>query len=243
MEFTKMEALGNDFIVLDGVNQDIQLSSSDIKKLCNRHYGIGADGVLVLSKSKIYDFYMQIFNSDGSAAKMCGNGIRCVAKYVYENNIIAKSKLKIDTLSGVKHVYLSKEKILVDMGRAHIKSYEPYFLVSIGNQHAVKFVESIRNDNECQTNLKDYNVEFVEVVDNKHLKVRVVEKGVGETLACGSGACAAMYVSYMNHLCMEDVDVELLGGHLHIFYLNHHIFMEGYARIVYKGEIDIDESL
>lgn len=243
MEFTKMEALGNDFIVLDGMNQDIQLSSSDIKKLCDCHYGIGADGVLVLCKSKIYDFYMQIFNSDGSIAKMCGNGIRCVAKYVHENKMTTKNKLKIDTLSGVKHVSIDHDKILVDMGRAHIKSHEPYFLVSIGNQHAVKFVESIQNENECQTNLKDYNVEFVEIVDNKHIKVRVIEKGVGETLACGSGACAAMYSAYINHLCLEDIDVELPGGHLRIFYQNHHVFMEGYARIVYKGEIDINESL
>lgn len=240
MKFTKVEALGNDFIIIDGINQNIQLSQSDIKKLCHRHYGIGADGILLILKSKISDFYMQIFNSDGSEAKMCGNGVRCVAKYVYETKMTTKKKLRIDTLSGIKHVSLLYNQILVDMGKAHIENDEPYYFVTIGNQHAVKFVENIHDENECQSFLDDCNIEFVQRIDRQHLKVKVIERGVGETLACGSGACAAMYAAYKKNLCFNDVDVELFGGHLRVFYYHHHIYMEGPAQIVYKGEINIE---
>ncbi len=281
LNFTKMTGLGNDYIYIDCTNgTKIKNITEVARRLSDRHFGVGSDGVVLINKpeNENSDFKMRIFNSDGSEAEMCGNGIRCVAKFIHDNNLSQKDKLTIDTLAGIKKVKVIEDnkgncnEVIVDMGEPIFQDnnipydvYEPYTkdldldvkgekmrftALSMGNPHAVTFVENVDD-----FNVKDIgpiiernpkfpnrtNVEFVEILDKNNIKVRVWERGVGETLACGTGACAAVVASGLNGYTDELVTVQLPGGKLKIEWgTDNHIYMQGTAKTVYKGEINDD---
>ena len=273
--FSKMQAIGNDFVVIDNREKFFQYSFKLLAEfLCNRHYGIGADGILIIENSIKSDFKMRIFNKDGTEAEMCGNGIRCFAKYLYEKDITKYKKFTIETLSGEKSVELvvegetvvsisvdmgepvwefekipvnyfqkDKEEIIIEIDEEKIKTYP----VSIGNPHLVVFVENVDNFDveKYGKYLENYkyfinktNVEFVEIIDNTHIKIRVWERGVGETLACGTGACASAVVSYKQKSTDSRLTVDLPGGKLQINCLKN-IIMTGPAEFVFEGKLNI----
>lgn len=273
MKFTKMEGLGNDYIYVDAITQNISYDKDWITKISDRHFGIGADGLIALEKSDSHDFKMRMFNSDGSEGKMCGNGIRCLAKFAYDHHFTEDTHIRFETLSGTRIVDLKKENdqitgAIVDMGEPEIKTSlipmksenetcvdQPIVIdgqqiigtaVSMGNPHFVIFVDKMPEDIETlgrKIETSSYfpeqvNVEFVEVINDEHIKMRVWERGSGETFACGTGACACMYASYLTKRTKDHVKVTLLGGDLNI-HLNddHHIMMEGPATTVFEGEI------
>lgn len=273
LKFTKMEGIGNDYIYFDGIHQNVPMNKEFIQKISNRNYGIGSDGMIVILNSEICDFKMRMFNLDGSEGKMCGNGIRCFSKYVYEHHLTDKTYLEIETLAGVKKVWLNVENgevisVRVDMGEPIIKTSDipclfekdtmideavevsgrEYYVtsVSMGNPHAVIFVDDLDFDisiigkqlEHHPLYPEDVNVEFVVVVDESHIKMRVWERGSGETLACGTGACASMYASYLNKYCGSKVQVSLKGGTLDIELKDGNIYMSGPARVSFEGTID-----
>lgn len=246
------------------------------KILSDRHFGIGADGIILIENSNKADFKMRIFNSDGSEAEMCGNGIRCVGKYVYDNGLTDKEEIQIETLAGIKKLKLSCQNhicnlVEVDMGEPKFKSIDipsiegeeinkdlyisiddrtfRFTVVSMGNPHAVTFVENVEEiplelygpiiENHPKFPNKT-NVEFVQVKDSNHIKMRVWERGAGETLACGTGACASVVASGVNGYTNEDVVVELPGGKLNIKWKNdNHVYMKGPATKVFDGEMQL----
>ena len=268
--FSKMQATGNDFIVID-LNKNNFLYDLKVLSnyLCNRHLGIGADGVIFLSKSQIADFKMRIINSDGSEAEMCGNGIRCLGKYIYENHNIDTNIIKIETLAGIKEIeILNKEdKIKVDMGKP-IFDYEKipvfyenygiinikiesdiyeFFPISMGNPHVVCFKDNIdiidlKKIGNIIENYKYFpnktNVEFVQIIDDKNIKLRVWERGVGETLSCGTGACSAAVISNIKKFTNNELNVETKGGKLKIIY-NENVKLIGEAIKVFEGKINL----
>ncbi len=270
MEFTKMQGLGNDFIVVNNIKENIKNPSEVAQIICDRHFGIGADGLLLIEASQCADYKMILFNADGSEAEMCGNGIRCIAKYIY-SKMEQKKVLTIETLAGVKTLEIQGNDVRVDMGEPILASEkvpvisnskevvnekfmfgkdETYEItaVSMGNPHAVLYVNDVDTAEverigkliENNTNIfpKRTNVEFVQVIDPKHTKIRVWERGVGETLACGTGTCASIVASVLNNKTDRDVEVTLPGGKLYITWAeNNHIFMTGNADIVFEGVI------
>lgn len=273
LKFTKMEGIGNDYIYFDGIHQNVPMNSTFIQRISDRHCGIGSDGMIVILESKHYDFKMRMFNRDGSEGKMCGNGIRCFAKFVYDHHLTKKTYLEVETLGGVKKLWLTIEhekvtSVKVDMGEPILKTpfipclYEKekminepvviadktYWLttLSMGNPHTVVYVETLDFEIEkigpkFEKHVmfpESVNTEFVKVIDRQHIQMRVWERGSGETKACGTGACASMYASYLNGLCDRHVEVELLGGTLDISYADGHIFMNGPAQTVFEGTID-----
>ncbi len=257
MRFTKMHGAGNDYLYVYGeVPEDIARLS---QRLSDRHFGVGGDGMIYISHSDIADFKMRIFNADGSEAKMCGNGIRCVGKYVYDKGYTDRTQLKIETLSGIKTLELSVENgkvisVSVDMGKAaagekrqvHEIDLIP---VDVGNPHAVIFVDDmdkIAVDKlgpiiERSGSFPDgVNVEFVRVISDKELRMRVWERGSGITLACGTGACATVAAAVQEGYCKhgDSVSVHLDGGTLNIIISeNGNVTMIGPAVTVYDGEI------
>ena len=263
MKFTKMHGLGNDYLYVyaDAPENVAELS----RRLSERHFGAGSDGMIYISRSDIADFKMRIFNADGSEAKMCGNGIRCVGKYVYDKGYTDKKLISIETLSGIKKLTLKVaadkvKEVTVDMGKA--EAYEPMTLtadnnevtlipVSVGNPHAVIFVEDI--DTAPLTTLgpklerheafpDGVNVEFVEVKSADKLRMRVWERGSGVTMACGTGACASVAAAISANYCQYDeaVSVELDGGTLEIGIASDNtVRMTGPAETVYEGETEI----
>ena len=276
LKFTKMEGIGNDYIYFDGIHQNIPMNKNFISHVSNRHFGIGSDGIIVILPSEQYDFQMRMFNIDGSEGKMCGNGIRCFAKFVYDHHLTDKTYLEIDTLAGVKKLWLTIQDrkvsaVKVDMGKPslNVKDIpclfekeqmidEPVMIdgkvyrltsVSMGNPHTVTYVDDLDFDIEkigpsFEKNAmfpESVNTEFVEVVNRQYLKMRVWERGSGETMACGTGACAVMYASYVNGLCDNHVQVELLGGILDIEYRDGIILMKGPARATFEGIIDEED--
>lgn len=275
LTFTKMEGLGNDYVYFDGIHQDIPLDAHFIAKISNRHFGIGSDGIIVILASKQYDFKMRMFNQDGSEAMMCGNGIRCFAKFCYDHHLTDKKVLSIETKAGLRIVELLFEEntvigAKVDMGVPILETNKipclfekekmineaitiantTYSLtaVSMGNPHVVTFVDSLDFDIEKVGPLfekhpmfpESVNVEFVEVIDEHYVKMRVYERGSGETMACGTGACAVYMASYVNGYTNGKVTVELLGGCLDITFVDGHIFMEGPATTVFEGKIVVE---
>lgn len=271
--FTKMQATGNDFIILNYIENRLEYSHKLLAEfMCNRHFGVGADGILILEESNIADFKMRIFNKDGSEAEMCGNGIRCFAKYVYEKGLIKKEKFKIETLAGIKNIELVVEgrtvnEIIINMGKAefdiekipvislldkkiesiHIDKYTVY-PISMGNPHAVCFVDNLKEINieEPGKRIENYkcfpnktNVEFVQIKNENSIKVRVWERGVGETLACGTGACASSIIANKYKSTSSELTVDLLGGKLKTKYENEEIKLIGSAEIVFEGKIEI----
>ena len=271
IEFTKMHGLGNDYIYIDRTNSKNNiLRERDLPRvaryLSNRHFGIGGDGIILVEKSNIADFKMRIFNSDGSEAEMCGNGIRCFGKYVYEKGLIEKENINIETLAGIKKVKLIKnndnkiEKIEVNMGipRIYMKidlkildKNLKIIPISMGNPHAVIFVDNIEKIDidkygPAIENNKYFprktNVEFVEILDRNLVKMRVWERGAKETYACGTGACAAVVAGNVNNLNKKQVKVLLKGGELEINWNKEtkEIYMTGIATKVFEGKIRLE---
>lgn len=275
IKFTKMEGLGNDYVYIDcySKKQDIKNESSLAKFMSNRHFGVGSDGLILICKSNIADFKMRMFNSDGSEAEMCGNGIRCVGKFVYDKNLTKKTEVEIETLAGIKKLQLEvtngkAEKVKVDMGepildvtKIPISSKEnivtieaqnmkfKFTCVSMGNPHAISTIKNVDNfeiekygpiieKNEIFPNKT--NVEWIEIINKNKIKMRVWERGAGETLACGTGACACVVAGVLNNILDRKVLVELLGGKLEIEWNknDNHVYMTGPARSVFEGEME-----
>ena len=277
MKFTKMQGCGNDYVYVDATKEKIDNISDVAIQVSNRHFGVGSDGLILIKSSNKADFFMDMYNNDGSRGKMCGNGIRCVGKYVYDNGLTDKNQLKIETLSGIKTLDLTIENgkvalVTVDMGSPifspkdiPVKSdkeeiiNEPIIIgdkeyrvtcMSMGNPHAVVFVDNTEEIPlteigpifENHEKFPDrVNTEFVQVIDRNHIKMRVWERGSGETLACGTGACASVVASVLNNHTDHEVRVSLLGGDLYIKYDREKnlVYMTGDAVTVFTGEIHI----
>lgn len=277
-KFTKMEGLGNDYVYMDCTKSGEPINIALLAQfVSNRHFGIGGDGLILICKSENADFKMRMFNSDGSEAQMCGNGIRCVGKFVYDKGLTNKTTIKIETLAGIKVLKLNilnnkvdtvevdmgepileAEKIPVISNESPVKNLEitvldktfKFTCVSMGNPHAVTLVENVKEfDVEKYGNILEVdehfpekaNIEFIEIIDPKTIKMRVWERGAGETMACGTGACAVVVSCILNGLTENEVTVKLLGGDLKILWNkeNNHIYMTGTARTVFEGEIEI----
>ena len=248
LHFTKMEGIGNDYIYVDGIHQEVPMDAEFISRISNRHFGIGGDGMIVILKSDQYDFKMRMFNLDGSEGMMCGNGIRCFAKFCYDHHLTDKKVLNIETKAGLRIVELifDQEKMINEKVMIGDQEYA-LTAVSMGNPHVITYVDSLDFDIETigkqfehhQIFPESVNTEFVEVINDHYLKMRVWERGSGETMACGTGACAVMYASYLNGYCKEKATVELLGGKLEIELQEGHIFMTGPATTVFEGKIKI----
>lgn len=271
MEFTKMHGIGNDYIFIDLTKKRYLKDLRELSiKLSDRHFGVGADGLIVIERSFKADFKMRIFNKDGSEAEMCGNGIRCFGKYVFENQLTNKKTISVETKGGIKYLDLEVinnevKNVTVDMGEPifknkdiiidddmYIKINNNFYdinYVSMGNPHNIVVMDDINKidvDNFGKIISNDYhfpnktNVEFVELINNQNIKMRVFERGSNETLACGTGACAAVVYCYKKGLTKRKVKVKLLGGDLLINYKNNnHVYMTGTSSIVYRGDIDI----
>ena len=277
LKFTKMHGLGNDYVYMDAINQNIERKSELAKFVSDRHFGIGSDGLILICKSDKADFKMQMFNSDGTEAEMCGNGIRCVGKFVYDKGLTNNETITIETLAGIKTLVMETENgkmknARVDMGepilepekipviskenpvknlklKADDKEFN-FTCVSMGNPHAVTFIkEDVNKFDICKYGKileidkafpKKANIEFINVVDDKTLKMRVWERGAGETLACGTGACASTVASIINGYTSKKVIVHLLGGDLNIEWSNQdkHVYMTGPATTVFEGKIE-----
>ena len=271
MKFTKMEGLGNDYIYVNAFDEDIEERELPTlaKKISDRHLGVGSDGLVLIMGSDRADFRMQMLNSDGSEAEMCGNAIRCVAKYVYEKGLTDKRELEIETLAGIiKPAILDDGLIRVDMGEPVLKGKDipslidkdpvvgekieidgrkiAFTLVSMGNPHAVTFVDDMQFDIATIGQRVEghplfpnkINTEFIEIVDRDKINMRVWERGAGETMACGTGACAAVVAACLNDLTERIVAVHLLGGNLIIEWneRSNRVFMTGPATFVFEGE-------
>lgn len=284
MKFTKMHGCGNDYVYVDCTKEVIPDIAATAVRVSDRHFGIGSDGLILIKSSEVADFEMDMYNADGSRGKMCGNGIRCVAKYVYDHGLTNKTEITVDTQAGIKTLQLTVcdgkvSKVRVDMGEPVLIPQEipvkasvlgladdrreaivaqPFTVanssyditcVSMGNPHCITFIdEDVRSfPLEAIGSLfekhelfpEGVNTEFVNVIDKEHLRMRVWERGSGETLACGTGACAVAVASYLNGFTGRKVDVELMGGHLEIVYdaATNHVFMTGPATEVFSGEI------
>ena len=275
IKFTKMHGLGNDYVYMDAIHQYIEDESTLAQFVSNRNFGIGSDGLILICKSEKADFKMRMFNSDGSEAEMCGNGIRCVGKFVYDKGLTQKTEVTIETLAGIKTLQLNVkegkvETVKVDMGEPilepneipviseekpvknlKLKAEDKEFVftcVSMGNPHAITIVENTKKfDVEKYGKVLEVdkafpnktNVEFIEIVDKNNIKMRVWERGAGETLACGTGACASVVACVLNNLTERNVNVELLGGKLEIEWnkIDNHVYMTGPAVTVFEGEL------
>lgn len=277
MKFTKMEGCGNDYVYVNGFEEKIDNPNEVAIAVSDRHFGIGSDGLIIINPSEVADFKMCMYNADGSEGKMCGNGIRCVAKYVYDFNLTDKEVITVETLSGIKTLKLNVENgkvktVRVNMGapilecdKVPVKYDDEKMInkpvkvdgktfnitcVSMGNPHAVTFINDTDNleiekigpkfeNNEIFPD--KVNTEFIQIIDKNTLKMRVWERGSGETFACGTGACASVVASVLNGLTENKVTVKLLGGDLEIEYNQDEntVYMTGPARVVFTGEYDI----
>lgn len=273
MIFTKMHGLGNDYVCINCFRERVEDPPGFARALCDRHYGIGADGLILICPSKVSDFKMEIYNSDGSVAGMCGNGIRCLGKYVYDYRLTGKETLSIETKSGIRNMHLHIQDgkacgAMVDMGVPRLNAHSIPILsekdlvindpievqkknyrmtgISMGNPHAVIFLEEINGISLEETGRElefhprfpeRANIEFCHVTARDRMEIRVWERGGGETLACGTGACAAVVASVLNDLTDEEVIVKLLGGELSVRWDRkvNHVFLEGPAVKVFDG--------
>ena len=278
MYFTKMHGLGNDYIYVNGITEHIREPERLAVRLSDRHFGAGADGLILILPSKRADFRMDIYNADGSRAEMCGNGIRCLAKYVYDRGLTKKKELIIETDAGMRRLWLETDeedkisRVTVDMGYPIFQAdkipiisehtrvvQEPILIrhmeyrmtgVSMGNPHAVVWVNSVKRMDLAQIGPEfEYhghfprrvNVEFAQVVDREHIIVRVWERGAGETLACGTGACAVAAAGVLNDLTERHVTVKLKGGELSVLWdeADGKMYMTGPAVTVYDGIVTV----
>ena len=281
INFTKMHGIGNDYVYVDGFKEKIPNPNAFSEFISDRHFGIGADGLVMILPSEKADFKMRIFNADGSEAKMCGNATRCIGKFVYEAGYTAETNITLETLSGIKHLKLNVEdgnvtSVEVNMGKAILvpkeipvlsdlnlfikqpiiiddKKYE-VTCVSMGNPHAVIYcddvdhlpLEAIGPKFEFNPLFPDrINTEFVQVINDNTVKMRVWERGSGETWACGTGACAVAVSSVLNGYCKqgEEITVQLRGGNLKITYQEDGtVLMKGPATKVFDGTIEYKEA-
>ena len=278
MKFTKMHGCGNDYVYVNCFEETIDDPGKVAKFVSDRHFGIGSDGMICICPSDKADFRMAMYNSDGSEGAMCGNGVRCIAKYVYDNGLTDKTTITIETKGGIKELKLTVEDekvtwVRVDMEAPVMEASripaiydnldeiidQPVIVdgkaykitcVSMGNPHGVVFVDSVDNLDlekigpkfENHPMFPDrVNTEFIEVIDENTLKMRVWERGAGETLACGTGACASAYAAYLTHRAGNKVLVHLTGGDLQIEYdeEKNTIYMTGPAVKVFDGEIEL----
>ena len=279
MEFTKMQGIGNDYVYVDCFKEKVEHPGEVSKYVSDRHFGIGSDGLILICPSDKADCRMDMYNADGSRGEMCGNGIRCVAKYVYDYGLTDKTQISVETLGGIKYLDLTVEDgkvslVKVDMGKPELEADlipiisereqvidEPievdgkeYHMtgVSMGNPHAVIYVDDVKGldlekigpkfENH-ERFPKRINTEFVHCIDRQTVEMRVWERGSGETLACGTGACAVAVSSILNNLTDTQVTVKLLGGDLQIEWDREkdRVFMTGPATVVFDGVIDITE--
>ena len=278
MKFTKMHGCGNDYIYVNCFTEKVEEPSVIAKKVSDRHFGIGSDGLILICPSETADFKMRMFNADGSEGKMCGNGIRCVAKYVYDNGMTDKEVITVETLSGIKTLQLAVSEgrvqaVTVDMGSPVLTPSQipvkcegdrminqpvsvggkEYYItcVSMGNPHAVVFTEeevtalNLEKIGPLFENHEIFpdrvNTEFIHVIDEKTIDMRVWERGSGETLACGTGACASVVACVLNHKTEDEVLVHLLGGDLEVRYdrEKNTVLLTGPAEFICTGEIAI----
>lgn len=277
MEFTKMQGCGNDYVYVNGFENKIDNPNKLSEIVSDRHFGIGSDGLIVINPSEKADFKMSMYNADGSEGKMCGNGIRCVAKYVYDNKMTDKTTITVETLSGIKTLELNVkndkvETVKVNMGTPILLPKdvpvvsdkdkvvdEPIVIddkeyritcVSMGNPHAITFIENT-DDLEIETIGPKFennpifpdrvNTEFIQVLDRNTVKMRVWERGSGETFACGTGACATVVACVLNGLTDDKVTVKLLGGDLFVEYNREEntVYMTGPAKVSFTGKIEV----
>lgn len=275
MKFTKMQGVGNDYVYINCFQEQVINPSELSKRVSSRHFGIGSDGLILITSSDCADFGMDMYNADGSRGEMCGNAIRCVGKYVYEYGMTEKRSVSVETLAGIKYLDLAVEagkvtSVRVDMGSPQLHAaqipiisdedtvlQEPievdrvtYYMtgVSMGNPHAVIYMDEISEmEIEKLGPLFEFhkrfprriNTEFAKVEDRRHVSMRVWERGSGETLACGTGACAVAVASILNGYTENTVTVKLLGGELQIEWdrEKNRVFMTGPAEIVFDGEL------
>lgn len=278
MKFTKMQGLGNDYVYVDCTRQELPDPEKTARIVSDRHFGIGSDGLILICPSDKADFEMRMYNADGSRGEMCGNGIRCVAKYVYDYGLTDQTSISVETLGGIKYLDLTVEHgkvslVKVDMGTPILEPSripvaasgtrvvdEPlevegkvYHMtcVSMGNPHAVIFMDdvagldlekigpSFENHERFPNRV---NTEFVKVLDQNTVEMRVWERGSGETLACGTGACAVAVASILNGYTEDQVTVRLLGGDLEISWdrAEDKVYMTGPAKVVFDGEICLE---
>lgn len=276
MKFTKMHGCGNDYVYVNCLKEQVENPSEVAKRVSDRHFGIGSDGLILIKPSDVADFEMEMYNADGSQGAMCGNGIRCVAKYVYDYGLTDKTSISVNTKSGIKYLELTIENgkaslIRVNMGAPVLEAVqvpviseneqvinEPILVdgkeyhmtcVSMGNPHAVVYMEDVEHLNieelgpkfEKHQRFPDrINTEFVKILDKNTVQMRVWERGSGETLACGTGACAVAVATILNKLVEgNQVTVHLLGGTLQISWDREEnlVYMTGPATTVYDGEI------
>lgn len=287
--FIKMEGCGNDYIYFDCLKMPLLEPDRLSILLSDRHFGIGGDGIVLICTSEQADAKMRMFNNDGSEGKMCGNAIRCVAKYLYEHGLVPKEEMAIETLSGIRHVKIKEENhvvvdVCVDMAKPILEAkhipvsiyklaqrekdlrckleqviHEEVYIgdkaytitcISMGNPHCVVFVEELEtlelekigpSFENAPMFPEKVNTEFVKVVDRQTLEMRVWERGSGETLACGTGACASVVAAVLNGYCNknEEVTVRLRGGELKILYTDETIYMTGNAHKIFEGVIDL----
>ena len=275
MKFTKMQGLGNDYVYVNCMEQMVEDAAETARRVSDRHFGIGSDGLILICPSDKADFEMRMYNADGSRGEMCGNGIRCVGKYVYDYGLTDKTSLSVETLGGIKHLFLEVEDgkvslVKVDMGPAILEPEkipvtaegsrvvdEPLQVdgktfrmtcVSMGNPHAVTYVDDVQGMDLEKTgpsfeNHERFpnriNTEFAHVLDRNTVEMRVWERGSGETLACGTGACAVAVASILNGYTEDQVTVRLLGGDLKIEWDReaNKVYMTGPAEVVFDGEI------
>ncbi len=276
MKFTKMQGCGNDYVYINGMAEVIENKKEVVPALSDRHFGIGGDGVIFINAGKAADFEMEMYNADGSRSQMCGNGIRCVGKFVYDKGLTDKKEITVESFGAVKYLTLTVgddnkvTKVKVDMDEPELKAalvpvicsgeqaiMEPVEIngktyemtcVSMGNPHAVIFVDEITDDmvwidgkalevHSCFP--ERANIEFVQVINRNHIKMRVWERGSGETYACGTGSCACVVAGVLNGLTDNQVTVSLLGGDLEIEWNreNNRVYMTGPAVTVFEGEI------
>lgn len=282
MKFTKIHGIGNDYVYVNCFEETVKDPSAVSKYVSDRHFGIGSDGLILIKPSKVADFQMDMYNADGSQGEMCGNGIRCVAKYVYDYGLTDKTNISVETLVGIKHLELTVENgkvalVKVNMGAPELlpekipvaaegeraidvplevkgKTYQMNG-VSMGNPHCVIFMEEDVRELDLEEIGPDFenhkrfpkriNTEFVNVLDENTLRMRVWERGSGETLACGTGACATAVAAILNGLVQKEVTVKLLGGDLKIQWNGGDapVYMTGAATTVFDGIITLPEGI
>lgn len=275
MKFTKMQGLGNDYVYVNCFKEKIENPSEVAVKVSNRNFGVGSDGLIMINPSKVADFEMEMYNADGSRGEMCGNGIRCVGKYVYDYGLTDKTSISVETLGGIKYLDFTVEDgkvklVKVDMGSPEfvpanipivadgeividapiIVDGEEYRMtgVSMGNPHTVVYIDDVQGleiekigpkfENHDRFP-KRINTEFARVIDRNTVEMRVWERGSGETLACGTGACAVAVASILNGFTEDKVTVKLLGGDLQIEWNREEnkVYMTGPAEVSFEGEI------
>lgn len=276
MKFTKMHGCGNDYVYVNGFTEKVADKPKEVVALSDRHFGIGSDGVIFINPSQQADFEMEMYNADGTRAEMCGNGIRCVGKYVYDHGMTDKTSITVESFGKVKYLDLTVEngkvvKVKVNMGKPELtakdvpvvsvheqvideeiivkeKSYR-MTCVSMGNPHAVVFMDDVEHlaIEEIGPYFENHerfpnrtNTEFVQVIDDSHVKMRVWERGTGETLACGTGCCATAVACVLNRLTGAHVTVQVLGGEIEIYWdqKENLVYMTGPAVTVFEGETE-----